>query len=259
MSHNEEIVAQFTRMADAFASAPRIVDRQALDLLLRQTGAGATDTSLDVACGAGVVACHFATVVDAATGIDLTPAMIDKARALQRSRGLGNVKWDVGDVMRLPYANDVFSIVTCRYAFHHVLAPAAVLAEIMRACRPGGVIAVADICVPEEAAKATRFDQIERLNDPTHARALPLSEHLALFRAVGLAEPEVSHYNLDFPLPKLLASMGHGLEQAREVDELVKASIKADELGTGSRVEDGETIFSHPIAVISARKPVRTG
>ena len=39
MSINADIVAHFTRMADAFASAPPIVDRQALDLLLEQTGA----------------------------------------------------------------------------------------------------------------------------------------------------------------------------------------------------------------------------
>jgi hypothetical protein len=57
MSHDAQIVAQFTKMAGAFASSPRIVDRDALDLLLKEAGASCADDSLDVACGAGVVAC----------------------------------------------------------------------------------------------------------------------------------------------------------------------------------------------------------
>jgi ubiquinone/menaquinone biosynthesis C-methylase UbiE len=157
MSHNADIIDQFTKMVDAFASAPAIVDRQALDLLLEETGASSSDVSLDVACGAGVVACHFASVVSSATGIDMTPAMIERAKSLQRSRGLNNTRWDLGDVMYLPYADDSFSIVTSRYAFHHMPAPERVLSEMVRACKVGGVVAVADICVSEDARKADRF------------------------------------------------------------------------------------------------------
>src|SRR5262249_19615781 len=168
MSRNANIVAHFTRMADTFASAAPIVDRQALDLLLAQTGASRFDNSLDVACGAGVVACHFASVVNTATGIDITPAMIEKAKLLQRNRGLNNVRWNVGDVKQLPCAVGSFSIVPCRYALHHITEPELVLSEMVRVCRAAGVIAVADMCVAEDIRKADRFNELERLNDPTH-------------------------------------------------------------------------------------------
>lgn len=254
MSRNADIVAQFTKMAEAFASAPPIVDRRALDLLLEQTGASRSDNALDVACGAGIVACHFASVVNTATGIDITPAMIDRAKALQESRGLTNAKWDIGDVTHLPYADGSFSIVTSRYAFHHMTEPKRALREMLRVCQVGGIVAVADICVSEDAQKADRFNQLERMNDPTHVRALSLSEHLSLFRSVGLSEPKLSHYTLDIPLLRMLETAGRNHGEALEIEKLVRASIKDDALGTNSRIDGDTTFFSYPIAVLSSRK-----
>src|SRR5262245_34952503 len=97
-----EALLQAHDQAGSFISspAPEITDRkvtakhpprlvgQVLDLLV---GASRSDNSLDVACGPGVVACHFASVVKTATGIDITPAMIEKAKSLEKSRGLNNV------------------------------------------------------------------------------------------------------------------------------------------------------------------------
>jgi ubiquinone/menaquinone biosynthesis C-methylase UbiE len=256
MSHDARIVAQFTKMAEAFSSSPPIVDREALDLLLEETSASGSDLSLDVACGAGVVACHFASVVRSATGIDITPAMIEKARALQAKAGLANVQWDVGDVKHLPYADNSFSIVTSRYAFHHIPEPGRVLQEMVRVCRAGGVIAVADICVSEDPRKAERFNELEKLNDPTHFRALPLSEHLALFHRAGMSEPKVARYKLDFTLSRMQKALGYSVEAARATEEKVRASIHEDMLGTDSRFEGDETIFSYPIAVLTSRNQV---
>ena len=84
--HNNLVIHQFTQPATVFATAPQFTDPQALDALLQVTGASADDTSLDVACGAGVVACHFAARVSRAVGIDITPAMLDKARQRQARR-----------------------------------------------------------------------------------------------------------------------------------------------------------------------------
>src|SRR5436190_3123911 len=257
MSHDARIVAQFTKMAEAFASSPPVVDREALDLLLEETGASGSDDSLDVACGAGVVACHFASVVRSATGIDITPAMIEKARQLQAKAGRANVRWDVGDVKHLPYAADSFSIVTSRYAFHHIPEPGPVLQEMVRVCQPGGVIALADMCMSEDPRKAERFNELEKLNDPTHVRALPLSEHVALFHRAGLAEPQIARYKLDFTLSRMQKALGYPTEAARATEERVRAAIREDMLGTGSRIEGDETIFSYPIAVLTARKPMQ--
>src|ERR671922_502364 len=101
-THKDSILDQFTRQAVPFATAPGIKDEAALKLVIDFSGAGANDTVLDVACGPGILACAFARVTKHVTGIDITPAMLDKARALQQEQGLTNVTWDHGDVTPLP-------------------------------------------------------------------------------------------------------------------------------------------------------------
>ena len=254
--HHDLIRDQFTRQAVPFSTAPAIADEAILRALVEATGAGPEDASLDVACGPGLVVSAFARVVRHATGIDLTPAMIERGRELAAQRGLVNVSWRVGDVVPLPWPDASFSIVTSRYAFHHIPEPGRVLQEMVRVCQAGGMIAVADICVSEDPRKAERFNELEKLNDPTHFRALPLSEHLALFHRAGMSEPKVARYKLDFTLSRMQRALGYSVEAARATEERVRASIHEDMLGTDSRFEGGETIFSYPIAVLTSRKQV---
>src|SRR5207249_4832525 len=68
---------------------------------LTASGVGLTDTVLDVACGPGVLACAFAEVARHVTGIDITPAMIERAQALQQSKGRTNMAWRIGNVLPL--------------------------------------------------------------------------------------------------------------------------------------------------------------
>lgn len=155
-SHRDVILDQFTRQATPFATAPGIKDEAALALVVEFSGVGPTDTVLDVACGPGILVCAFARVARHVTGIDITPAMLDRARALQRDHGLTNVTWQQGDVSPLPYPDASFTVVVSRYAFHHFLDPRAALAEMARVCAPGGTVVVVDAApAPEKVAAFT--------------------------------------------------------------------------------------------------------
>src|ERR1044071_4201473 len=105
-SNHASILDQFTRQALPFASAPAIRNREALERIVRMAEAGPTDTSLDIACGPGLLVCAFAHVVQHATGIDLTPAMLDRARREQQEQGLQNITWWQGAVLDLPFPNE---------------------------------------------------------------------------------------------------------------------------------------------------------
>src|ERR1700736_6086357 len=101
-SHRDRILDQFTRQAAPFAAAPAIRNEEALNRIVQWAVTSPDDTVLDVACGPGLLVCAFARVVLHATGIDLTPAMLEQARALQEEQGLKNVSWQLGDVLPLP-------------------------------------------------------------------------------------------------------------------------------------------------------------
>ena len=142
----------------------------------------------------------FAQVVCAeATGIDITPAMLQRARALHEELGLTNVAWTLGDVRPLPFADGAFTLVTARYAFHHFPDPAAVLAEMTRVCAPGGTVMVVDTQASPDPVKAAAFNRMERLRDLAHARAAP-GRTPALLRRAGLREPRETSYRLEMDL-----------------------------------------------------------
>src|SRR5262245_31713775 len=216
-AHRDLIIEQFTKQAVPFASAPGIRDEEALRLLVEQSGASPDDGVLDVACGPGLVVCAFAPHVRHATGIDVTPAMLERARALQDEKRLANVTWRLGDVVPLPFPDASFSIVVSRFAFHHFLDPAAVLAEMKRVCAPGGRVVVTDVVVSTDPAKAAAFNRMEKLRDPSHVRALPLAELTALFADAGLPAPHAAFYELRADVNGLLERSFPASEDAERV------------------------------------------
>src|SRR2546428_10016306 len=194
-THKDSILDQFTRQAVPFTTAPSIKDEAVLRLIVEFSGAGPDDTVLDVACGGGLVVCAFARTVRHATGIDLTPAMLEQARKNQAAQGLTNVTWKQGDVLPLPFPDGSFTIVTSRFAFHHFLDPLAVLREMRRAAAPGGRVMVVDSAPAPDRAEA--FNRMERLRDPSHARAMPVDEHKSLYATAGPPAPHPAAHRLE--------------------------------------------------------------
>ena len=249
-THEQSILDQFTRQAIPFSTSPSIKDEIALNLLIQASGAGPDDTVLDVACGPGLLVCAFARVVHHATGIDLTPAMLDGARKLQAEKGLTNVTWKHGDVLPLPFPDASFSIVTSRFAFHHFLDPLAVLGEMKRVCRPGGRVIVADSA--PAADKADAFNAVEKLRDPSHVRALPLAEHKSLFARHGLPEPRDTPYRLESDLDSLLARSFPNPGDGDKIRAAFRRSVEDDSLGIAARCEGDLVIYGYPIAILVA-------
>jgi ubiquinone/menaquinone biosynthesis C-methylase UbiE len=251
--HSQRIVDQFTRQAVPFATAATIRDQEFLNRIVRMADTGSADTVLDVACGPGLLACAFARVASHATGIDLTPAMLVQARALQSEQGLENVTWEQGDVLPLPYGDANFSIVTARYAFHHFLDPLAVLKEMRRVCKPRGRIVVADSAPAAE--KAAAFNEMEVLRDPSHVRAMPPEELRALFASAGLPEPRVEMYSMEAELEGLLQRSFPDSGSAERIRRMFEDSLTDDGLGMATRRKNGRIVFAYPIAILASKLP----
>jgi SAM-dependent methyltransferase len=253
-SHHEVILEQFTRQAVPFSSAPAIRNADALRLLLELTNASSMDTVLDVACGPGIVACAFAAVVAHATGIDLTPAMIERARMLQAERRLANVTWRIGDITPLPYPDESFSIVTSRYAFHHLRDPQAAMNEMQRVCRSGGQVVLIDQVASADPQQAHALNRMELLRDPSHVRALTLAEMRGLYAIAGLPEPRTTSYALDAELNSLLGGSFPNEGDAQEVRRMIVDSLEDDAMAVRTRRDDGRIWISYPIVALTARK-----
>jgi 2-polyprenyl-3-methyl-5-hydroxy-6-metoxy-1,4-benzoquinol methylase len=71
--------------------------------LVEESGVDADDQVLDVACGTGIVAVTAARRGAQVTGLDITPAMLEDARANADLAGVEDVRWREGDATDLPF------------------------------------------------------------------------------------------------------------------------------------------------------------
>jgi SAM-dependent methyltransferase len=92
---------------------------------------------LDAGCASGQWAVAFAERGARVTGIDLSPEMIHRARALASARDL-EIEWRTGDVTRLADPLAVFDAIHARALLQFVPDVPAALRELRRVLRPGG-------------------------------------------------------------------------------------------------------------------------
>jgi ubiquinone/menaquinone biosynthesis C-methylase UbiE len=262
LNHKGKILERFTATADVFAESVRTMRVEESDRLVELATAGlALDSeslAIDVACGPGTFTRPFASRVRRAVGVDLTPAMIEKARAEAARAGITNIEFIRGDIYALPFADGVASIVTCGYAFHHMQEPAHALAEMARVLRPGGRAAIVDIIVPEGPGGAIQ-NNIERVRDPSHANAQSVSQFRGLIKDAGLrllSEEQRPHW-YDFDLWMRNAGSVPGDANYIQVRRMMEEIMANDTSGLNPRYskKTGSFEFLHTILLLVAEKP----
>ncbi len=98
---------------------------------------------LDVACGSGQLALIAARAGAKVYGCDIAANWIEKAQARAAAEGL-DACFEVGDAEALPYADAQFDVVVSLIGAMFAPRPEVVAAELIRVCRPGGMIAMAN-------------------------------------------------------------------------------------------------------------------
>ena len=243
--HLERVRKQFSRTAEVYARLMLATHAKDLSGMVAISRATPSDRALDVACGPGFLSMEFAKHCADVVGFDATDAFIELARAEAARRGLGNIRFEHGDAEHLPFREEMFEIVSCRAAFHHFSRPACVLAEMGRVMAPAGRIVIADLIGGEDPRQATLQDHIEQLCDPTHVRALPVSEFERMFAAAGLRVVFQRHGTLDYDLEQWIS---HGAPEdhvRREIVSLMESCLEDDRAGLKVRRESGRLRFSH--------------
>jgi phosphatidylethanolamine/phosphatidyl-N-methylethanolamine N-methyltransferase len=99
------------------------------------------DRVLEVGAGTGINAPLYPRDCQV-TAIDLSSAMLEKARARIARHGLRNVRLLETDAAHLTFANDSFDRVYAPYMISVVPDPVKVALEMKRVCRPGGRIVI---------------------------------------------------------------------------------------------------------------------
>lgn len=98
---------------------------------------------LDLGCGPGTISVGLAKAIDPGElhGVDMEESQIELARAVAASQGRENAIFHVGDVTSLPFDDDFFDVAHCHNVLMHIPDTGAVLTEVKRVLKPGGLIA----------------------------------------------------------------------------------------------------------------------
>jgi SAM-dependent methyltransferase len=151
---------------------------------------------LDVGSGPGTITVEFGERLapGRVVGIDAAETIVRQARALAADGGATNVEFEVGDAYSLDFPDDTFDIVHAHQTLQHVADPVAVLREMRRVVKPGGIVAARDVdysgvvLYPESSglsAWAALYQRVHRSNggEPDAGRRLK-----AWALAAGLAD-----------------------------------------------------------------------
>lgn len=248
--HNEKIIEQFSKQAVPFTKIKGHYD--SVDTIISMCEIKSNHRVLDIACGTGIVSCEFAKHTKEVIGLDITEEMLNQAKKLQKEKNLNNISFKNSNVEILPFEDNSFDIVFTRYSFHHFLDTQKVFDEMLRVCKKDGKIVIVDVALEQSVSLA--YNQMEKLRDPSHTKALTFQEFSNLFDNPKLKNHKESSYKVNLELEKQLKASFPNKGDEDKIRKIFQEDIKTNALGVNSYKKDGKIYFSYPISIFLAQK-----
>jgi arsenite methyltransferase len=169
----------------------------------------AGDTVIDLGSGAGNDVFVARTIVGDAghvIGIDMTEAMIEKARANNDKLGFNNVEFRLGDIEKIPVTAGKADVIVSNCVLNLVPNKAKAFAEMFRVLKTGGHFSVSDVVVSGNLPPTIR--SAAEMYAGCVSGAIDKNEYLGLLRAAGFTEVAVKKEKpIDLPDEILLQYM----------------------------------------------------
>jgi SAM-dependent methyltransferase len=180
------------------------------------------ETVLDLGSGAGFD-CFLAARQLAGTGrvigVDMTPAMLTKARANAKKSGFTNVEFRLGEIEALPVADASVDLIISNCVINLSPEKGRVLREAFRVLKPGGRLAIADIVTTKPLPESLR-QKLEAIGACVGG-ATPIDELRALLEIAGFGRIDVQ------PRESSREYIRHWTEDASAGEFVVSAAITA--------------------------------
>jgi len=156
-------IAEYLYTPEEIALIPQTAIQLALrlDNPVREAHLQPGETVLDLGCGGGIdtlLAAQYVGTQGHATGLDMTPAMVETARINAATLGLKNIHFVEGTIEALPFPNESVDVVLSNGVFNLAPDKDRVFAEVRRVLRPHGRLIVADMLLRGDLPASIRDD-----------------------------------------------------------------------------------------------------
>lgn len=170
-------------------------------------------------------------------GVDMTPEMLDKARANQQMLGLENVEFRLGEIEHLPVADEQVDVVISNCVINLSPDKRQVFREAYRVLKPGGRLAVSDMVTDGPLPETVKRNLAAWAG--CIAGALELEEYIVAIKEAGFVGLEINPVYLD--------------------RDLVDEAVEQLDLGQGLELNDDVLYKTLLSAKITALKPLEPG
>jgi ubiquinone/menaquinone biosynthesis C-methylase UbiE len=250
MGIKKNAIMQFGKQADAYAKGNIFVDVVHLSEVVKRSEVKKDQRVLDIATGAGFLALEFAKKADTVIGCDLTRNMLLKACEKEKTLGLQNSGFLLSDVEALPFPDDSFDIVSCRFAFHHFPDPRKALLEMKRVCRD--TLVLVDGVSSEDMDKSIFHNSIEKMRDPSHVRIYALSDIEKMFNEAGADITDITHWEIPQDFEEWMKRAGTQEKQKKIIEQLMLQSLEDDRTELQVKLKDGRLSFTYDTVILIA-------
>jgi len=251
MGIKENAMKQFGKQAEIYSKATIFVDGFHLSKIVEQSGVKKNHRVLDIATGSGFLALEFAEKGNFVVGCDITREMLTYARKKQKMFGLDDLDLLLSDVESLPFPDQAFDIVSCRFAFHHFPNPEKALREMKRVCRES--IVLVDGVSSQDCEKSRFHNEIEKMRDPSHVRIYSLSEIQKMFVDIETEIKDISHWDIPQDFEEWIKRAGTDEVNAGTIRRLITESIGDDSTGLRVRLDNGRLGFAYDTIILIAK------
>ena len=199
----------YTVMAEDYSGMPGYVPEadMALGCGLPTEQAGITpgSTVVDLGSGAGndcFVARAIAGELGRVIGIDMTPSMVERARANALKLGYSNVEFMLGDIENMPIPDHTADVVVSNCVMNLVPDKPRAFAETYRILKPGAHFSISDIVIRGLLPEGLRADA--EMYAGCVAGALQQEEYLSIIRDTGFSDVAIQkEKRINLPLELL--------------------------------------------------------
>ncbi len=254
--HQQTIATEFAKQAQGFGrQGLTLSSAELLNWAVDNLPHGRNATALDIAAGTAHLARALAPRIGHVTGIDATPEMLAEGIKAANHDRLTNIGFVRGLAERLPFSDNTFDLTVCRLAVHHYRKPNRHVDEMVRVCKPDGVVAIIDLTAPADESLAETYNHYEQLRDPSHTVALSVDGLVNLMSNQGITVTLVEQRQVAVKIEAWL-SLTH--TSAKRAD-LIRGTLRSELDGgpqTGMRpfIEGNELAFWQTWAVVSGKK-----